>query len=194
MGQDFARSGDLSVIAPMEIGETLHRTVPFLMEMHNVPFKQQEQVLFAIGDALPRLCGVAIDSRGNGSYMGEAATDKWGSIVDQVMATENWYRERMPRYKARFEDGSITIPKDDGLVDDHRAFKLVRGVARLPEGKTSGERHGDGAMACVLADHAAEMEAVEIDFTPAPLPGVSNQDDDSDNIDMHGFGIGGGAW
>ncbi|HBS17878.1 MAG TPA: hypothetical protein DD835_08605, partial [Halomonas sp.] len=68
-----------------------------------------------------RLCGVAIDSRGNGSYMGEAATDKWGSIVDQVMATENWYRERMPRYKARFEDGTITLPKDDGLVDDHRA-------------------------------------------------------------------------
>ncbi|MGP9666262.1 terminase large subunit domain-containing protein [Halomonas sp. AOP22-C1-8] len=194
MGQDFARSGDLSVIAPMEIGETLHRTVPFLMEMHNVPFKQQEQVLFAIGDALPRLCGVAIDSRGNGAYMGEAATDKWGSIVDQVMATENWYRERMPRYKARFEDGTITIPKDDGLVDDHRAFKLVRGVARLPEGKTSGERHGDGAMACVLADHAAEMEAIEIDFTPAPLPGVPNQDNDSDDIEHTGFGIGGGAW
>ena len=164
MGQDFARSGDLSVIAPMEIAHTLHRTVPFMVEMHNVPFKQQEQVLFAIGDALPRLSGVAIDSRGNGAYIGESAHDRWGSVVDRVQATENWYRERMPRYKAKFEDRTMTLPMHDPLVEDHRAFKLVRGVARLPEGKTGGERHGDGAMACVLADHAADLDAVEIDF------------------------------
>ncbi|WP_234277216.1 terminase large subunit domain-containing protein [Billgrantia desiderata] len=192
LGQDFARSGDLSVIAPMEIGETLHRTVPFLMEMHNVPFKQQEQVLFAIGNGLPRLCGVAIDSRGNGAYIGETAEDEWGSIVDKVQATENWYRERMPRYKAQFEDGTITLPLDDDLVSDHRAFQLVRGVARLPEGKTSGQRHGDGAMACVLADHAADLDVTEIDFTPAPLPGTNHDDGDDDMSD--GFGIGGGAW
>ena len=37
------------------------------------------------------------------------------------------------------------------------------------------------------------MEAVEIDFTPAPLPG-SRQDDDSDDIENTSFGIGGGAW
>ena len=193
LGQDFARSGDLSVIAPMEIGSTLHRTVPFLVEMHNVPFKQQEQVLFAVGNGLPRLCGVAIDSRGNGSYIGEAALDEWGSLVDQVMATESWYRERMPRYKARFEDGTITIPKSDDVLEDHRAFTLVRGVARLPEGKTNkdGTRHGDAAMACVLADSASDMDGVEIEFTPAPRPGSSFDDDEDEAI---GFGIGGGAW
>ncbi len=195
LGQDFARSGDLSVIAPMEIGSTLHRTVPFLVEMHNVPFKQQEQVLFAVGNGLPRLCGVAIDSRGNGSYIGEAALDEWGSLVDQVMATESWYRERMPRYKARFEDGTITIPKSDDVLEDHRAFTLVRGVARLPEGKTNkdGTRHGDAAMACVLADSASDMDGVEIEFTPAPRPG-SSFDDDEDEAIGPGFGIGGGAW
>lgn len=166
LGQDFARSGDLSVIAPMSIETNLDRRVPFLVEMHNVPFKQQEQVLFAIGDGLPRLCGAAIDSRGNGSYIGEAAHDKWGSLVNRVMATESWYREQMPRYKARFEDRTIMLPKDDGVLEDHRAFALVRGVARLPEGKTSGDgkRHGDAAMACVLAHAASEMDAVEIDF------------------------------
>ncbi|KMQ72807.1 hypothetical protein Msub_20001 [Marinobacter subterrani] len=195
LGQDFARSGDLSVIAPMEIGSTLHRTVPFLVEMHNVPFKQQEQVLFAVGNGLPRLCGVAIDSRGNGSYLGEAARDEWGSLVDQVMATENWYRERMPKHKARFEDGGITIPKSDELLEDYRAFTLVRGVARLPEGKTNkaGTRHGDAAMAIVLADSASDMDGVEIEFTPAPRPG-SHNDDDGDNLNLSGFGIGGGAW
>ncbi len=193
LGQDFARSGDLSVIAPMEIGENLHRSVPFLMEMHNVPFKQQEQVLFAIGNGLPRLSGVAIDSRGNGAYIGETAQDEWGSIVDQVQATENWYRERMPRYKARFEDATITLPLNDDLVEDHRAFKLVRGVARLPEGKTSGERHGDGAMACVLADHAADLDTTEIDFIRVPRSGPADLHDEDDDMN-DGFGLGGGAW
>ncbi|GEK71585.1 MULTISPECIES: terminase large subunit domain-containing protein [Halomonas] len=193
LGQDFARSGDLSVIAPLEIGETLHRSVPFLMEMHNVPFKQQEQVLFAIGNGLPRLSGVAIDSRGNGAYIGETAHDEWGAIVDQVQATESWYRERMPRYKARFEDGTITLPQNDDLVEDHRAFKLVRGVARLPEGKTSGQRHGDGAMACVLADHAADLDATEIDFIRVPRGGPATLDPDDDHDDFTDD-WGGGAW
>lgn len=193
MGQDFARSGDLSVIAPMSIEANLDRVVPFLVEMHNVPFKQQEQVLFAIGDGLPRLCGVAIDSRGNGSYIGEAAHDKWGSIVDRVMPTENWYREQMPRYKARFEDRTILVPQDDGVLEDHRAFTLVRGVARLPEGKTSrdGKRHGDAAMACVLAHHASEMDAVEIDFRST---GVRRAGYEPGTIDKDvGWGVVGGS-
>lgn len=170
LGHDFARSGDLSVMAPMVTHSNLHREVPFLVELHNVPFKQQEQVLFALGDGLPRFAGAAIDSRGNGSYIGEAAFDRWGSIVDRVMPTEAWYREQMPRYKALFEDQGLTLPLDDALVEDHRAFALVRGVARLPEGKTNkaGSRHGDAAMACVLAYSASCQDAGPIEFTAAP--------------------------
>ncbi|WIX31239.1 terminase family protein [Salinicola sp. JS01] len=195
LGQDFARSGDLSVIAPMEIGDTLHRTVPFLIEMHNVPFKQQEQILLATGNGLPRLSGVAIDSRGNGAYIGEAARDEWGSIVDQVQATENWYREEMPRYKALFEDQTITLPLDDDLVEDHRAFQLVRGVARLPEGKTSGVRHGDGAMACVLAHAASRQENAPMDYIRVPRASrgmTASIDIDADDYDFEDSG--GGAW
>lgn len=194
LGMDFARSGDLSVIAPMEIGSTLHRTVPLLVEMHNVPHKQQEQVLFAVGDRLPRLSGVAIDSTGNGSYIGEAAHDHWGSLVDQVMFTENWYRQNMPRYKARFEDHTITVPLNDDVLEDHRAFRLVNGVARLPRAKTdkAGERHGDSAVAIALADTASEMDIVEIDFTPAPKAGAWSGEPGDDDDD-HGF-TGAGAW
>lgn len=166
LGMDFARSGDMSVLAPMEVSKTLHRTVPLLVELHNVPFKQQEQVLFALGDRLPRLSGVAIDSTGNGAYIGEAAHDRWGSMVDQVHFSESWYRDNMPRYKARFEDQVITIPLDDDVLEDHRAFRLVNGVARLPNGKTdkSGSRHGDSAIAIVLADSASLMDLPPIDF------------------------------
>jgi phage FluMu gp28-like protein len=197
LGMDFARSGDLSVIAPMEIGRTLHRTVPLLVEMSNVPHKQQEQVLFALGDHLPRLSGAAIDATGNGSYIAESAHDRWGSLVEQVMFSEAWYRENMPRYKAAFEDRTLTIPKHDDVLEDHRAFRLVRGVARLPSSKTdkAGQRHGDAAIGIALAYYASEHEPAPIEFTAAPSKGSrwdpENTGDDliDDLTDMEA-----GAW
>ena len=158
VGMDFGRTGDLSVIAPGEIAHNLHLHIPFLVELKNVPYNQQLQVLYAIADVLPRLSGMVIDSRGNGSYIGEAAHDKYGSLVTRLMPTEGWYRDNMPPYKAAFEDGTVSIPKDDNVLDDHRAIALVRGVPRLPEGKTSGTRHGDAAMACVYCHAASRMD------------------------------------
>ncbi|WP_241027083.1 terminase family protein [Variovorax sp. RKNM96] len=178
LGMDFARTGDLSVIAPAEIASNLHVRIPFLVELKNVPYNQQLQVLYAIADVLPRLSGMVIDSRGNGSYIGEAAFDKYGSVVERLMATEAWYRDHMPPYKAAFEDGTITIPEHDDLLQDHRAIKLVRGVARLPEGKTSGDRHGDGAMACVYAHAATQLDITPIEFTSSgPRESVSDAQD-----------------
>ena len=168
LGMDFARSGDLSVIAPVEVASNLHERIPFLVELKNVPYNQQLQVLFAICEVLPRRSGIVIDSRGNGSYIGEAAEDKYGSIVLKLMPTEAWYRDNMPGYKAAFEDGTITLPKHDGLLQDHRAFKLVRGVARIPEGKTDGDSHGDRAMACVYAHAAAKLKIASIDYMEVP--------------------------
>jgi len=165
VGMDFGRTSDLSVISPAEVASNLHVTIPFQVELKNVPYNQQLQVLFAIGDALPNLSGMVIDSRGNGSYVGEAAFDRYGSLVLRLMATEGWYRDNMPAYKAAFEDGTITLPQHDGLLQDHRAIKLIRGVARLPDGKTSGERHGDGAMSCVYAHAATRLDNVVIEFT-----------------------------
>ncbi|MCD2164661.1 terminase large subunit domain-containing protein [Comamonas koreensis] len=168
LGMDFARSGDLSVIAPAEVASNLHERIPFLVELKNVPYNQQLQVLFAVCDALPRISGIVIDSRGNGSYIGEAAQDRYGSIVLKLMATEGWYRDNMPSYKAAFEDGTITLPMHDGVLQDHRAFKLVRGVARIPEGKTDGDSHGDRAMACVYAHAAARLAIAPIGYTEVP--------------------------
>lgn len=186
LGMDFARTGDLSVIAPVEVASNLHEHVPFLVELKNVPYNQQLQVLFAICDVLPRVSGIVIDSRGNGSYIGEAAEDRYGSIVLKLMPTESWYRDNMPGYKAAFEDGTLTLPKHDGLLQDHRAFKLVRGVARIPEGKTDGDSHGDRAMACVYAHAAAKLQIAPIGYIEVPghtrgfdnRSNPSQQDDD----------------
>ncbi len=153
LGMDFARSGDMSNIAPIEVGETLHRRVPFLIEMHNVPHKQQEQVLFSVCDGLPRFFAASIDAGGNGSYIAEAARDRYGSIIEELKFTEGWYRDNMPKYKASFEDRLISIPMHDDVLEDHRAIKIVRGIPRIPPGNTDkkGERHGDSAIGITMA-------------------------------------------
>ena len=69
-GEDFGRSGDLTVIAPYQIEQTLRRRFPFLIELRNVPFRQQEQIVFYLGERLPRFASAAMDARGNGQFLG----------------------------------------------------------------------------------------------------------------------------
>lgn len=45
-GEDFGRSGDLSVHVPLIQTRNLVRRVPFIIELRNVPFRQQEQIAF----------------------------------------------------------------------------------------------------------------------------------------------------
>jgi phage FluMu gp28-like protein len=70
----------------------------------------------------------------------------------------------MPRYKAAFEDADITVPKDEGVLSDHRAVQLVNGVPRVPDSghtsdlKDGGKRHGDAAIAGCLAWFATSTQ------------------------------------
>ena len=155
-GEDFGRTGDLTVITLLCEQQSATFRAPFIVELRNIPFKQQEQVLFYIVDRLPRFRYGALDARGNGQYLAEVAMQKYGaSRIAQVMLSETWYREHMPKYKSAFEDRSILLPKDADIIEDHRAFKVVRGVAKLPEAKMKGkdnkQRHGDSGVAGALA-------------------------------------------
>jgi len=163
-GQDFGRTGDLSSIFPIAERQNATYYTPFILEMRNVTFDQQREILFYIADRLPRFTRGALDSRGNGQYLGEVARQRYGAYrIDQVMQSEPWYREHMPPYKAAFEDGSLTIPKDADVLDDHRALRMVRGVARVPDKRTTGsdkgKRHGDTALAGALGWSAVQSDA-----------------------------------
>lgn len=168
-GMDFARSADLSVLAPLVEDQGLHRTCPFLIEMRNVPFRQQEQVVFYLADHLPRFSCGAHDSRGNGQYLGEVAMQRYGSSsIHQVMLTNQWYRENMPKLKAAFEDAELTIPQDADVLDDLRAIALDKGVPKVPDTKSTGrdgqQRHGDAAVALALAWFASLSDGGAIEF------------------------------
>ncbi len=73
LGEDFARSGDLSALWPLTMTRTLQRLTPFVVELRNIPFEQQRQILFYLVDRLPRFRHGALDGRGNGHYLAEVA-------------------------------------------------------------------------------------------------------------------------
>lgn len=172
LGGDFARSGDLTDFWPLAIERSLLRRTPFLLELRNVPFEQQKQILWFVLDRLPLLRGVKLDGRGNGQWLGEVTMQRYGSRVEVVMLSEGWYRDNMPPFKAAFEDGLITIPADQDVHDDLRSLQIVRGVIRVPEGRSTGQdgrkRHGDAAVAGALAYAASRADPEIYEYTAVP--------------------------
>lgn len=163
LGEDFARSSDLTVMWPLARRQNLSLYTPFTVELRDTPFTAQEQILKYICDRLPRFTRGALDAGGNGAFLAERARQKYGAgRIDEVKFTVDWYREHMPRMKASFEDGNIEIPRDADVLDDFRAIVLVKGVARVPDLRAKDAegkyRHGDSAIAAALAVYAANIE------------------------------------
>ena len=160
-GEDFGRTGDLTVMWPLLEMQGLQRKTPFVLELGKIPFKQQEQILLYVMRRLPCLTGAAFDARGNGQYLSECATDEFGaSIVECVMLTEKWYREYTAPFKAALEDGEMTdLPQDADILADLRAMQVIKGIPRIPDTRTTGQdgqkRHGDSAIAALLAHYAS---------------------------------------
>lgn len=189
-GEDFGRSGDLTVIAPWQIESNLVRRFPFLVELGNCPFDQQREVLFYIGDRLPRFRAGKLDSRGNGQYLAEKAMQRWGaSRIECVMLSQMWYRENTAPLKSAFEDGTILLPRSADVVDDLRAFQVVKGIPLIPDKRTTGDdgqqRHGDSGVAILLGYAASRADFI-------PIEHQSSGPRAADQIDYSGLSIPGG--
>lgn len=171
-GQDFGRTGDLTVMVPAQIEQNLRRRAPFILELRNMPHKQQNQVAQYVIKRLPRFVKASVDARGNGHAVAEFLAQEFGySRVDLIMATETWYRENMPPLKQAFEDDTIAIPRDKDVLGDLRAIKMIKGVARVPDrstGKDGGQRHGDAGIAIALMYYASRHPGAEMAWTPMP--------------------------
>ena len=171
LGEDFGRIRDLTVLWPLAIGRDLRRRTPFVVELRNVPFEQQRQVLFWVCDRLPRFGSMKMDAGGNGAYLAEVAMQRYGElIVEGIQLSEPWYRENMPPMRAALEDSQLDLPADDETLGDFRMLKLVRGVARIPHARLNDERksrHGDAAIAACLAYAASRAEPEEFGYRAA---------------------------
>lgn len=190
-GEDFARSGDLTSFWPLQETKSLELKTPFVVELRNVPFDQQRQVLHYMLDRLPRFRGGAMDARGNGSWLAEVTAQKYGpERIATVMLSIEWYRENMPLLKAAFEDKTVVIPKDADVMADLRLVKLEKGVAKVPDnahtkGSDGRMRHGDTAIALALGIYAAKRMnpplALCTGFQSIPKRGGASRWDDSES-------------
>lgn len=157
LGQDFGRSGDLSVIHPMQLRQDLSRSTPFLLELRDMPFSSQSRLVFKIIDHLPRFSHAAFDATGNGANHAELVRQKFGvALVSEIKLSQDWYIQNMPKLKAAFEDRGIELPRDADILADYRAIQMTKGVAKVPdnvrtEGADGHDRHGDSAIAGALA-------------------------------------------
>ncbi|MBM3617514.1 MAG: hypothetical protein FJX23_03100 [Alphaproteobacteria bacterium] len=166
IGGDVARTGDLTSFMPLVLEKNLTRRVPFAVELKNVPFREQLQILWYIMDALPRFTAGAFDARGNGSQMAEETMTRYGqNRIHRVMATQEWYLDAFSKYKAAFQDGTILLPRDTDILDDHRTAVLVRGIPQIPAKRAKGvdgnKRHGDSLISGAMAFWSSLQEIVE---------------------------------
>lgn len=181
LGGDIARRRDLSVFWPLVVMPDLRRRTPFVVELRNMPFEQQRQVLHFLLGGMTWLSGVALDATGLGAHLAEQTMQRFGAHrVEAVLLSEPWYRDNMPKLKAAFEDAMLDIPADAGVVGDFRSVEVVRGVARVPDkretskgedkDKAGGQRHGDAAIAAALAIYAAAREVGDLTHEMLPRP------------------------
>lgn len=186
-GQDFARSGDLSAIAVGQYDDMGDLHCPFILELRNMPFRQQKQVLAYIVENVPRFAAGKMDARGNGQQLAEEMQEDYGpDHVEAVMATVATYLAMMPRLKIRIEDRTLLMPKSEAVTDDLRCIKLVKGIPSIPdrsndkEDGAKGKRHGDTAIALMHLVAAADEDVVEIEIHSAGERKTSGQMTETD--------------
>ena len=157
VGQDVARSGDLSVILAAEQTAKLGLRSIVCVEMRQIPFQQQKQLLDAVIAGLARFAAAAIDARGNGQMLAELVAQERGeTYAHEVMTSRATYAEYLPRYRALLEDEMFALPQDAGILDDHRTVTLDKGVPVIADrtGTPGQRRHGDSVVACMMVVYA----------------------------------------
>jgi phage FluMu gp28-like protein len=191
LGQDFARSRDLSVQAVIEkVGNEKHSLGLLVMENMRSPAQQKQLALVA---RMPKFRKGCLDMTGNGLGLFEYSEDEdWGgdkiegvnfssteSVSDRLRAegrkapTARVTEIMATNLVAAFEDRAITIPADPELRDDLRKpEKIVSPGGRVSIAATrDAAGHADFFWAYALANRASET--VGILGTFFPFGGVS---------------------
>ena len=195
LGSDFARTGDASTMVISETGRDDRRRWRLVIEMRNVPFEIQRDVVLYVLKRLPRFGHAAFDANGNGAYVAERARQRYGERVSEIKATQDWYRANGAAYVEAYADRSVTIAGDKDVKRDQQALAYVDGVIKVPadmryKGEDGLTRHGDSAIAGMLAWYASRQGAAEYAYEPVPVGGLGDGDGFEGDDDFDGPGRG----
>jgi phage FluMu gp28-like protein len=187
LGQDFARTQDLSVQAVLEIVGNLKRTVGLLVMTNTRTPAQLAQLAFVA--QLPKFRKASLDMTGNGLGLFEFAEDaEWGgpdriegvnfSSTEPVSDLIRTQGRKAPTARvteimatnlvAVFEDRAIEIPADPELRDDLRKpEKIVSPGGRVSiAAARDAAGHADFFWAYALANRASETVGTVGTFFP----------------------------
>lgn len=181
LGYDPARKSDPAVIELLATQRNLSRHSALTVEMRNVPFMEQKRVAAHILGGAPRIMGAAIDATGMGMNLAEDLGRAFGlrdneegsGLVWPISLRANWYNENFPPLRAAFEDDTIALARDEHHLSDLRLVKLIRGIPMIPderEGTKGNRRHGDFAVALVLAYFASRLRWREYGYEAVASP------------------------
>ncbi|MGF2682236.1 hypothetical protein ACQUFR_05205 [Acinetobacter johnsonii] len=185
-GQDYARHRDFSFILPFYIAQDLRRIAPFAIEMHKVPSRLQQKILWYMLDRLPRFGGIAMDATGSGETIAENTAERYGEhMVHQIKLSRAWYGLWTPKLVTAFEEDMIDLPRDENLKNDCSAIEEVDGIHMVTKARTKDikdpelYRHGDGAVAMILGWFASLHLSSPIEFIPLPTTSDLEMNHDS---------------
>lgn len=160
IGEDFARSGDLTVYWILEQLVTVCE-VRAILEVKNCPFEEQEntgRMILQTAHESGVLGGMAIDARGNGQQIAETLSLEFPGAVEPIMETASWYATWFSKLRALIETEDFTLPKDETILADFGIVVLKNGNPYIPDirlkDRDGTKRHGDGALSAVLACYA----------------------------------------
>ncbi|MES0164851.1 terminase family protein [Mesorhizobium sp. M0027] len=179
-GYDPARKADPAIMSLLSIDKVLRRQSALTVELRNVPFQEQKEIATLMLKRAPRLCGAAVDATGVGMNLAEDlgrafglhTEETPGGLVWSVTLSQNWYNENFPPLKTAFEDANIALTRDAEHAVDLRLVKIIRGIPSIPPervGMAGAKRHGDFAVALVLAYFASRMQWHEYAYQPAAI-------------------------
>ena len=171
IGQDFARSGDLTVYWILEQAG-MACELRCVLEVKNCPFEEQEntgRMMLSLAKAEGKSGGMAIDGRGNGQQITETLSLEFPGTCVGVMETASWYATWFPKLKALLETQDFTLPDDETILSDFGVIVLKNGNPYVPDIRTKDrdgtKRHADGALSALLACYAT----YECAPTPPPI-------------------------
>lgn len=193
-GQDFGRTGDLSVTDIMQKRGPSRWTMAFKLELRNIPFDVQAKIRNYILDNVPMLHHAAFDARGNGQSHAEGALQDYGiSRVSCMMATSQMYAEYFPKYRQCLEERSFWIARSEDAITDHRRVVLRKGNPSMDDGRDKGQdgqwRHGDSAISGLMSFIATLTNPNIIEHNPVPSKDQRIWGDEVGDSAFDNFGV-----
>jgi phage FluMu gp28-like protein len=156
-GLDIGRKHDLTVMCCVQ---RLDRQliVEEVLVLRQVPFDAQQKL---VGERMPFLTHLAVDSSGMGEETGERLQTRWGeSKVEPCVFTNAFKAIIFPGLKNAMEKGELKIPNDPKLIADLLTIEkqvTQGGTVRYVAARTE-DGHADIANALALAVYSGKVE------------------------------------